>query len=211
MENSNSASFSSTMSTTSTETTYPITTTHLTPTVMGGSHPPQFSMYGHLSLPSTSSPATSQYYYPVRYQTLTHEGMQLAYNTYPYLQVGQSLAYPVQPFVGGHSTAAVYGVPNSQPHALSTAMEQENAWMTKVARSNRKMARQRSLSVSKNSAGSSSSAHADPRGLIVSSTDVFLQNSNNNNAHRANLYSFCTPDKKVGWLVRPNYSIFHLH
>lgn len=144
-----------------------------------------------------------------------HEGMQLAYTTYPYLQFGQSLAYPVQPFVAGHSTAAVYGVPNSQPHVLSMGMEQEkkvvDAWMTKVARSQRKMARQRSLSTSKNSAGSSSSAHTDPRGLIVSSADVFLQNSNNNNAHRANLYSFCTPDKKVGCLVGPNYNIFHLH
>lgn len=93
----------------------------------------------------------------------------------------------------------VYGVPNPQPHVVS--MEQErrllDAWMTKVARSKRKMARQRSLSLTKNSAGSSSSTHADPRGLIVSGTDTFLQNSNNNARH-SNLYSFCTPDKKVG-------------
>ncbi|KAF3451456.1 hypothetical protein FNV43_RR07551 [Rhamnella rubrinervis] len=192
MENSSSASFSSNI-TTSNET-YTMTT-HLRPTSMGGPYNSQFSTYEPLSLPSTAYPATSQYYYPVRYQLPPHENLQLAY-TYPYLQAGQSWAYPAQPFMTGQNTA-LYGVPNPQPHVLS--MEQErrhlDAWMTKVARSKRKMARQRSLSLTKNSAGSSSSTHADPRGLIVSGADTPLQNSNNN-AHHSNLYSFCTPDKK---------------
>ncbi|KAH7546026.1 hypothetical protein FEM48_Zijuj01G0157100 [Ziziphus jujuba var. spinosa] len=156
------------------------------------------NMYEPLSFPSTTA-STSQYYYPRQHQLSSHEGLQYP-SMYPYLQVNQSLAYPaVLPFKD-RNNAALSNVPNRQPQVLSMNEEKRlvDAWMTKVARSRRIMARQKSLSLSRNSsAGSSTLNFQDANGLRVSSAGSNMQKRNDHNAKiNQNLYTFCTPDKK---------------
>ncbi|KAG6641263.1 B3 domain-containing transcription factor LEC2 [Carya illinoinensis] len=133
--------------------------------------------------PSTSSPFSTSlvYYFP------PHEGHLQFPHAFPLEQVGQHLAYPAYPFVIGAG---------QQPHDL-LSKEQErrlvDAWTTKVARSKRKMARQRSLSSSKNPASWATSNQVYTRGLAVyGADDAEAQNSN----IKRDTYTFFTPDKK---------------
>lgn len=169
----------------------------------GGSQNFQFSnMYEPLSFFSATAPATCQYYYPAHYQFSSHEGLQYA-SMYTCLQAGQSLAYPaVQPSMARQNDA-LSNMPNPQSQFLSMNEEKRlmDAWMTKVARSRRIMARQRSLSLGRNSsAGSSSSNFQEASGLRISGTGSNVQKRNNASAKtNLNLYTFCTPEKKVGF------------
>lgn len=136
--------------------------------------------------PSTSSPFSTSlvYYFP------PHEGHLQFPHAFPLEQVGQHLAYPAYPFVIGAG---------QQPHDL-LSKEQErrlvDAWTTKIARSKRKMARQRSLSSSKNPASWATSNQVYTRGLAVyGADDAEAQNSN----IKRDTYTFFTPDKKVGF------------
>jgi hypothetical protein len=129
-----------------------------------------------MSFPSSSS--TSQYYFPPH-----HEGLQLPY-AFPLEQAGQRLVYPAYPFVMGV---------NPQPHLLSKEHERRlvDAWTTKIARIKRKIARQRSLGLNRNSASWPSSTQVHTQELQA---DV----QNSNNVVNRDPYTFWTPDKKVG-------------
>ncbi|XP_062160628.1 B3 domain-containing transcription factor LEC2 [Alnus glutinosa] len=127
-----------------------------------------------MSFPSSSS--TSQYYFPPH-----HEGLQLPY-AFPLEQAGQRLVYPAYPFVMGV---------NPQPHLLSKEHERRlvDAWTTKIARIKRKIARQRSLGLNRNSASWPSSTQVHTQELQA---DV----QNSNNVVNRDPYTFWTPDKK---------------
>ncbi|KAF5474423.1 hypothetical protein F2P56_006324 [Juglans regia] len=132
--------------------------------------------------PSTSSPFETSlvYYFP------PHEGHLQFPHAFPLDQVGQHLAYPAYSFVIGAGP---------QPHLLSKEQERRlvDAWTTKVARSKRKMARQRSLSSSKNPASWATSTQVYTRGLpVYGAVDAETQNSN----IKRDPYTFFTPDKK---------------
>jgi hypothetical protein len=125
-----------------------------------------------------SSSSSSQYYFPPH-----HEGLQLPY-AFPLDQAGQCLACPAYPIVIGV---------NPQPHSPSKEQERKlvDAWTTKVARIKRKIARQRSLSLGRNSASWASS-------LTQVHTRELADVQNSNNVVNGDPYTFCTPDKKVG-------------
>lgn len=73
-----------------------------------------------------------------------------------------------------------------------------DAWSTKVARSKRRLARQRSLSLSKTSSSSSSSGFGC-NGDEYSKGTTITHYPNTDSSNRSNtLFTFCTPDKKVG-------------
>lgn len=95
------------------------------------------------------------------------------------------MVYPAYP--------VVIGV-NPQPHILSKMQERRlfDAWTTKIARNKRKMARLRSLSLSKNSA----STQVHTSGLSVYGAEADQKSSINVN--RDDHSTFCTLDKKVG-------------
>lgn len=144
---------------------------------------------------STPSMPSSQYYFPPHDETQTL--MQFPY-AYPLElvqagQQGQAFTYPSYPFV--------IGMNSSQPHLVPDEQQQErrlaDAWTTKVARCKRKMARQKSLCLTKDSASCASSTQMNTQGLAVyDAVDAdHVQSANNVNEDP---YTFRTPDNKVG-------------
>ncbi|CAN6546402.1 unnamed protein product [Malus baccata var. baccata] len=157
-------------------------------------------------LPSTTcSPSATQYrYYPAQYLA-PNPGLQFlhANNQYPYRQAGLHM-YPF--------------LVSAQPNMVLSreqASRDQSGWildalMSKSARNERKMARQRSLSLSRNAANAAVSCTCSPplsrhppfhgndgdddtRGIISTSSSgngAYLQNT------KEQLYSFCTPDNK---------------
>ncbi|KAK4589892.1 hypothetical protein RGQ29_020465 [Quercus rubra] len=142
---------------------------------------------------STPSMPSSQYYFPPHDETQTL--MQFPY-AYPLElvqagQQGQAFTYPSYPFV--------IGMNSSQPHLVPDEQQQErrlaDAWTTKVARCKRKMARQKSLCLTKDSASCASSTQMNTQGLAVyDAVDAdHVQSANNVNEDP---YTFRTPDNK---------------
>ncbi|TQE01106.1 hypothetical protein C1H46_013383 [Malus baccata] len=156
-------------------------------------------------LPSTTCPSATQYrYYPAQYLA-PNPGLQFlhANNQYPYRQAGLHL-YPF--------------LVSAQPNMVLSreqASRDQSGWildalMSKSARNVRKMARQRSLSLSRNAANAAvyctrspplsrhppfhgNDSDDDTRGIISTSSSgngADLQNT------KEQLYSFCTPDNK---------------
>ncbi|KAF3950943.1 hypothetical protein CMV_023361 [Castanea mollissima] len=142
---------------------------------------------------STSSMPSSQYYFPPHDETQTL--MQFPY-AYPSElvqagQQGQAFTYPSYPFV--------IGMNSSQPHLVSDEQQQErrlvDAWTTKVARCKRKMARQKSLCLTKDSASWASSTQMNTQGLAVYDA-VDADHVQNVNTVNEDPYTFRTPDNK---------------
>ncbi|RXH86192.1 hypothetical protein DVH24_017245 [Malus domestica] len=144
-------------------------------------------------LPSTTcSPSATQYrYYPE---------LLYARNYYPYHQAG----LPMYPFLGGAQPNMVL---SREQASLDRSGWILNALMSKSARNERKMARQRSLSLSRNAANTAVSCSPpvsrhppfhgnhddDTCGIISTSSSgngADLQNT------KEQLYPFCTPDNK---------------
>ncbi|OMO76390.1 hypothetical protein CCACVL1_15696 [Corchorus capsularis] len=107
---------------------------------------------------------------------------------------GQSLAYPIYgyPFLMGQNNGIEFGVQGSCYMQPSVERRIPDSYRTKVARIKRKMARQRSLTLQRNSCPGASS-HMDTRRLTSYGGDRSVKNNNND---KRDLYKFFTPDNK---------------
>ncbi|GKV10930.1 hypothetical protein SLEP1_g22234 [Rubroshorea leprosula] len=164
-----------------------------------------FSVHEPLRLnnfPSTI-PTASQFCHPSHYVSPS-QSLQLPHAYSVELQAGQPFGYPAHPFLMGQNVNEFGGLPTPinggdgvqgtfflQTDWLNNEQERKtilDPYITKVARIKRRLARQRSLSLHRNSSTGASSG-------LRSSTQVDAKVNSNNNIRR-DLYKFCTPDNK---------------
>ncbi|KAG4182869.1 hypothetical protein ERO13_A09G073000v2 [Gossypium hirsutum] len=155
-------------STTATSSTTPITTTTTThsPSNMDWSQNSDFSMF---------EPMNSQFQHPSQLLS-PNQSLQFPYNH----SIEQA---PVYPFFTGQK-GFEFGVCKEQERRTN------DPYRTRLARINRKLARQRSL---QRNANSGASTQVDARRLINSGADT---DTNKNKDTKKDLYRFCTPDNK---------------
>ncbi|KAJ9136148.1 hypothetical protein P3X46_033254 [Hevea brasiliensis] len=166
---------------------------------MGGcsQNSPFSSICGPLSYPSTSSNSSTQSYHcPVDCSMLPHfQSLQFP-QAYPLGHAGQysPSAYPLYPFWFMQNGIEIQKSCFLQPNGLSIEQERRvlDAYKTKVARSKRKLARQRSLS--KNSSSGANSSQVDTRRLSFNGASNKEQDCQS--FINRDLYKICTPDNK---------------
>ncbi|KAK9267117.1 hypothetical protein L1049_009536 [Liquidambar formosana] len=170
---------------------------------MGCSQNSQFSINEPQSYPSdTSTAPSSQFDNPTQYEHL-HESLQFPY--------ALPLGYvPLSPFCHWPDEIEI-GVPNSIPMELQ-GQKIWDSYITKAARSYRKLARERGSRSSGNPPGAASSSgfttssvsspnRVITRGLTMCGADTTAQKTNEN--VQKDPYTFCTPDnKKLRVLLR---------
>uniref|UniRef100_A0A2C9U6M4 TF-B3 domain-containing protein n=1 Tax=Manihot esculenta TaxID=3983 RepID=A0A2C9U6M4_MANES len=170
---------------------------------MGGSQnsststPPASSIYGPLSYPSTSSCSSTQpYHCPVEYSMLPpFQSLQFP-QAYPQGHTGQysPSTYPLYPcwFLQNGIEKSCF----LQPNGVSIEQERRvlDAYKTKVARTKRKLARQRSLG--KNASSGANLSQVDTRRLSLNGGNNNGQAGLSNININRDLYKICTPDNK---------------
>ncbi|XP_044462744.1 B3 domain-containing transcription factor LEC2-like isoform X2 [Mangifera indica] len=200
----NFSSLPRTTATTDINSTNTSTIMNLRQTNMPSSQNSQFSNPEPVNFPPTLPTTLPQYILQPQYMQPFHQSMQFSC-PYPLEQAATQsfVAYPVYPVWFGQNEIGI-GAPNVVPSGScfwqpnnGVVMEQQRGSLdpqkTKIARTNRKLARQRNLILQRNaSSGSSSiacsSTHMNARRLAMYSAE----NINNNRDQ----YNFCTPDNK---------------
>ena len=159
-----------------------------------------FLPYSTAAAVATTTTSTSpQYCYPTPlYFHHQDQGLQFPVGVYPGT-AGHRSSFAYRPLMvaGQHVGAILVGVSEEEERRIL------DAWTTKVARSRRRLARQRSLnfitrnySPSSSSSSSSSSTHGAVNSSIIALGDS--REPPSSGAGGRDLYTFDTPDKKVG-------------